>query len=103
MLYGLLLLFLGYKIWLKKKALPLYKTIRISLVFFSLRALLALIETIRIIYNMTLALTDGQDVADAIGEGIYLLSSHRGLFLFFTSLFGYRNVGKLEKKIFSNV
>lgn len=101
MLYGLLLLFLGYKIWLKKKALPLYKTVRISLVFFSLMVLLALIETIRIIYNMTLALTDRQDVVEAIGEGSYLLLPIVVFSYFLQVFFDFRNVENWKKRIFS--
>ena len=103
MLYGLLLLFLGYKIWLKKKALPLYKTVRISLVFFSLMVLLALIETIRIIYNMTLALTDRQDVVEAIGEGSYLLLPIVVFSYFLQVFFDFRNVENWKKEYLASL
>ena len=63
--------------------------------------LLALIETIRIIYNMTLALTDRQDVVEAIGEGSYLLLPIVVFSYFLQVFFDFRNVENWKKRIFS--
>ncbi len=101
LMYAVLLLFLLHKLWLKQKAQPLYRTVRKSLVFLSVLSALAFADVLLIIKQVIIAVNEQNDVATAIGQGIYLLVP---AFIFFNlaqTVIDYRNVVKWKRRIFS--
>lgn len=101
LLYAVLLLFLLYKLWLKQKALPLYRTVRKSLVFLSVLSALSLADVLLIIRQTVIAVNEHNDVGEAIGQGIYLLVPAFVFFNLAQAVIDYRNVVKWKRRIFS--
>lgn len=101
LMYAVLLLSLLHKLWLKQKALPLYRTVRKSLVFLSVLSALSLADVVLIIRQIAIAVNEQNDVGAAIGQGIYLLVPAFVFFNLAQVVIDYRNVIKWRRRIFS--